>query len=170
MHNEYALRSDHGCFVQAADLDVQGGLTPQQIEEHPTLLKQLDSIRRQAGVAMELAELTSEVPVSVPKICMVASAGDISDVDLKVRAISVGQAHKAVPVTVALSVAAASRLEGSVVHRCLSAEPVDATGVTIGHASGKLMVDAKFGDDGSLNYASVLRTARRLMEGTIYWK
>lgn len=158
------------CFIQAVDLGVEDGLTPAQIESHPTLLKQLDSIRRQAGVAMGLAKATAEVPGSIPKICLVSPAGNAQSVDLRVRAISVGQPHKAIPITVALSVAAASGLEGTTVNQCVSTERVDPAGITIGHASGKLMVDAKFGQGGVLESASVLRTARRLMEGTIYWK
>lgn len=158
------------CFVQASDLGVDGGLTPSQIETHPMLLKQLDAIRRQAGVAMGLAKSITEVPGSVPKICMVAPAD--SEADLRVRAISVGQPHRAVPITVALSVAAASKLEGTTVNECFLATSLNTlpSGIEIAHASGKLMVDAKFGEDGGLVFASVLRTARRLMEGTIYWR
>ena len=158
------------CFVQAASLNVDGGLIPDDIEKHPTLLKRLDSIRRQAGVKMGLAKSLEEVPGSVPKICMVSPADGSAIVDLRVRAISVGQPHKAVPITVALSVAAASKLTGSVVHECVSSQPVDTSGVTLGHASGKLMVGAKFEQDGGLKFATVFRTARRLMDGTIYWK
>ena len=158
------------CFVQAASLDVDGGLTPDDIEKHLTLLKRLDSIRRQAGVKMGLATSLEEVPGSVPKICMVSPADASAVVDLRVRAMSVGQPHKAVPITVALSVAAASKLAGSVVHECVSSQPVDNSGVTLGHASGKLMVGANFEEDGGLNFATVFRTARRLMDGTVYWK
>ena len=158
------------CFVRAASLDVEGGLTPDEIEQHPTLLERLDSIRRQAGVKMGLAKSLEQVPGSVPKICMVSHAHESDQVDLCVRTISAGQAHKAVPITVALSTAAASQLNGSVVHECVSPEPVDPSGITLGHASSKLMVSAKFGQDNSLRFATVFRTARCLMEGTIHWK
>ncbi len=158
------------CFVAAASLNVNGGLSPDQIEQHPTLLKQLDSIRRQAGVKMGLAKTVAEVPGSVPKICLVSPADESAEVDVRVRAISVGQPHKAVPITVALACAAASKLPGSTVHDCCSESPVDPAGVTLGHASGKLIVGAKYAEDGELSYATVFRTARRLMEGVIYWK
>ena len=158
------------CFVQAASLDVDGGLTPDDIEQHPSLLKRLDSVRRQAGVRMGLAKSLEEVPGSVPKICLVSPTVDSALVDFRVRAISVGQPHKAVPITVALSAAAASKLEGSVVYSCVKSRPIHSAGVTLGHASGKLMVGAKFEDDGGLKFATVFRTARRLMDGTIFWK
>lgn len=160
------------CFVQASSFDVPGDITPDQIDKHPTLLKSLDSIRRQAAVKMGLARSEAEVAGTIPKICMVSSASGMTgqETDLTVRALSVGQPHKAVPITVALSTAAAAKLPGSTVHACLSGDPVDPIGITLGHASGKLTVQAQYGDDGELNSSTVFRTARRLMEGTIFWK
>lgn len=160
------------CFVQASSLDVAGDLTPDQIDSHPTLLQSLDSIRRQAGVKMGLAKETSNVPGSIPKICMVSpsSNGAERKSDIIVRAISVGQPHKAVPITVALSTAAAAKLPGSIVNRCTADVAIDPIGITLGHAGGTLTVQAKFDEDGQLESATVFRTARRLMEGTVFWK
>ncbi|OCT54955.1 3-methylitaconate isomerase [Cladophialophora carrionii] len=159
------------CFVQAASLDVDGAISPAEIEAHPTLLARLDSIRRQAGVKMGLAPTRADVPGSVPKICLVSRPGeDNAEMDLRVRAISVGQPHKAVPITVALACAAASKLAGSTVQECCSEHPVDSAGVTLGHSSGRLMVGAQYDEDGELRSATVFRTARRLMEGFVYWK
>ncbi|KAJ0414494.1 PrpF protein [Aspergillus carlsbadensis] len=160
-------------FVRAEDLGVEGTLTPDEITVAPGLLERLDSIRRQAGVAMGLAETTGEVPGSVPKIGMVSSpkkARDGRTVDLVVRALSVGQPHKAVPITVALALATAARLPGSTVAQVTSSDPVDPAGITIGHASGNILVGATFGADGGLEFATVFRTARRLFEGRIFWK
>lgn len=156
------------CFVKAADLQVGGGLSPDEIEQHPDLLRRLDSIRRRAAVKMGVADTPEQVPGSIPKIALVSNAG--KDCDLRVRAISVGQPHRAVPITVALSTAAAANIPGSVVEQCTSDNRVDANGITIGHASGNIMVGAKFDEIGHLKYATVFRTARRLMEGTVFWK
>ncbi|KAJ5861578.1 uncharacterized protein N7529_008888 [Penicillium soppii] len=167
-------------FVQAHSLGVQGNLTPDEITTHPGLLERLDSIRRQAGIKMGIANEPDAVPGSVPKICIVASpstdARDVEQkqtsahVDLLVRALSVGQPHKAVPITVALALAAAARVSGSTVAGVVNQEQVDSAGITIGHASGNLMVGAKFCADGALKSATVFRTARRLFEGRIFWK
>ncbi|KAJ5826979.1 hypothetical protein N7447_003742 [Penicillium robsamsonii] len=168
-------------FVQALDLGVSGNLTPDEITAHPDLLLRLDSIRRQAGVKMGIADETGEVPGSVPKICIVAAPSttdsrDIeqrqtsADVDLLARALSVGQPHKAVPITVALALAAAARVPQSTVAGVVDEDPVDSTGITIGHASGNLLVGANFDVDGALSSATVFRTARRLFEGRIFWK
>jgi 2-methylaconitate cis-trans-isomerase PrpF len=167
-------------FVQAGDLGVKGNLTPGEITAHPDLLQRLNSIRRQAGVKMGIADEPDAVPGSVPKICIVATpstdARDVeqkqtsSNVDLLARALSVGQPHKAVPITVALALAAAARVPGSTVAGVANQEQVDSAGITIGHASGNLMVGANFDADGALTSATVFRTARRLFEGRIFWK
>jgi 2-methylaconitate cis-trans-isomerase PrpF len=160
-------------FVRAEDLGVEGTLSPDEITAAPGLLERLDSIRRQAGVAMGLAGTLEEVPGSVPKIGMASSPKEASDgrgVDLVVRALSVGQPHKAVPITVALALATAARLPGSTVAEVTSSDPVDPAGITIGHASGNILVGATFGADGGLEFATVFRTARRLFEGRIFWK
>ncbi|KAB8076406.1 PrpF protein [Aspergillus leporis] len=167
-------------FVRASDLGVEGNLTPDEIEAHPGLLIRLDSIRRQAGVKMGLASTLEAVPASVPKICLVsAPVGNDRDiqqkqtasyVDVLARSISVGQPHKAVPITVALALASAARVQGSTVADVSNKHPVDEAGITIGHASGNLLVGAEFDPDGALSAATVFRTARRLFEGRIFWK
>ena len=70
--------------------------------------------------------------------------------DIRVRAISVGQPHKAVPITVALACAAASKIQGSTVRECSSEKPVDPAGLTLGHASGRLMVGSSFDEGGGV--------------------
>ncbi|KAJ5924806.1 hypothetical protein N7466_008993 [Penicillium verhagenii] len=169
-------------FVRASDLRVDGNLTPDEINAQPDLLPRLDSIRRQAGVKMGLAETPMAVTGSIPKICLVAAPSvsdsrDVEqkqtngDIDLLARALSVGQPHKAVPITVALALAAAARVSGSTVALCIAGkDPIDGAGITIGHASGNLLVGANFDADGALASATVFRTARRLFEGRVFWK
>ncbi|PSN74041.1 DUF453 domain protein [Corynespora cassiicola Philippines] len=167
-------------FVQATDLGVEGGILADAIETHPTLLQRLDSIRKQAAIAMGIAKNGNDVPGSIPKIAIVSApyshkliSSEVleeDECDVLVRAISVGQPHRAVPITVAMALAVASRLPGSTVYRNTSKTPVDQDGVTIGHNSGKLLVGANFDENGTVKDATVFRTARRLMEGTIYWR
>ncbi|POS72144.1 DUF453 domain protein [Diaporthe helianthi] len=159
------------CFVLAADLGVEGDITPHEIEDHPSLMDTLDKIRRQVGVGMGLAATVEEVPGSVPKIAIVSPYADgKSGASIVARAMSVGQPHKAIPVIVALALAAASQLPGSVVSECMSGEPARDAGLVIHHASGTLHVDAKYNVEGELEKATVFRTARRLMEGRVFWK
>ena len=163
------------CFVSAVDLGVDGAMSAQQIDEDVQLLGKLEAIRRRAAVMMGLAKTTDKAPGSVPKIAFVSPPkGDgTSRGDIVVRAMSVGQPHKAIPVTVALAVAAAAKVPNSTVAENLHAGAgarMEQEGIDISHASGSLKVGAKFDAQGHLEFATVFRTARRLMEGRVFWK
>jgi len=167
-------------FVEASELGVDGTILPDTAEADSVLLSKLESIRRKASVAMGINKDEASTPESVPKIAMVSRSvthkllsgqsieGDT--IDLVVRALSVGQPHRAVPITVALATAAAANVEGSIVYANASSSRVDPDGITLGHSSGKILVGARFDDQGSLTQATVFRTARRLMDGLVYWK
>ncbi|KAI1387016.1 PrpF protein [Hypoxylon trugodes] len=158
-------------FVAAADLGVDGTLSSQQIDENTALKEKLETIRREAAVRMGLSKTVDDVPGSVPKIGFVSRPNDVSVGNVVVRAMSVGQPHKAIPVTVALAVAAASKIPGTTVEECVvKSESGDQQGIDINHASGKLNVDAVYDSEGQLEAATVFRTARRLMEGRVFWK
>ena len=167
-------------FIQAGDLDLKGTILPDELDSHPTLHDTLESIRRKAAVAMGICKDEASTPGSIPKIAMVSRptshkllSGEViqgGTIDLVVRAFSVGQPHRAVPITVALATAAAANIKGSTVQASVSSERVDLDGITISHSSGKIMVGARFDDRGSVTHATVFRTARRLMDGFVFWK
>ncbi|KAI0009600.1 DUF453 domain protein [Xylariaceae sp. FL0662B] len=159
------------CFVPASDLDVDGTLSSQQIDDDIVLKQKLERIRCEAAVRMGLATKIDNVPGSVPKIGFVSRPNDPSVGNVVVRAMSVGQPHKAIPVTVALAVAAASKIPGTTLEESvLRSGTDDQSGVGINHASGVLNVDAGMDSNGHLEFATVFRTARRLMEGRVFWK
>jgi 2-methylaconitate cis-trans-isomerase PrpF len=156
-------------FVCASGFDVDGEVSSDEIEANSELKSKLESIRRQAAFKMGLAQDLNSVPGSVPKIAIASPKKNSTNSEINIRAMSVGQAHKAIPVTVALAVAAAAKVPGSSIAKCLgNGDSQD--GLDIYHASGRLRVDASFDVAGELTKATVFRTARRLMEGTIYWK
>ena len=167
-------------FVEAGSFEVDGAILPDAIDLHPTLHARLESIRCKASVAMGITTDEASTPSSIPKIAIVSKtkshlllSGETLEghtVDVVLRALSVGQPHRAVPITVAMAAAAAANLEGSLVHSNVSKNRVDADGITIGHSSGKIMMGAKFDEEGYLTDATVFRTARRLMDGTVYFK
>lgn len=173
-------------FVPAGEVlsgdDANGTILPDELQNRPDLLTKLESIRQQAAVKMGMAEESlNNVPPSIPKICLVSRptphrliSGEMMDegaVDVVVRAISTGQPHKALPITAGLALSAAARMEGTVVSECLRPGVRDsADEIVIGHPSGKLVVAAGYDKKGNLERATVYRTARRLMEGKVYWK
>ncbi|GAM89496.1 hypothetical protein ANO11243_075350 [Dothideomycetidae sp. 11243] len=158
-------------FVSAHALKVPGDMTPDAIDAHPALHQRLESIRRQAGVKMGLAGSSDGIPGSIPKIAIVSQSPSNASSHITVRALSVGQPHRAVPITVALSLATAVRIPGSIVNQACTNIPDRGAGLTIAHASGSITVNAEVDVDNlTVSHASVFRTARLLMKGDIFWK
>lgn len=167
-------------FVKAEDLGVDGTILPHDTDARPDLLGTLESLRKKATIAMGMAQTAEDVPPSIPKICFVSKPSshkllsgetlDPDSVDIVVRAISIGQPHKALPITSGLCVSAAAKLAGSVVNECLAEGSAEKAELVIGHPSGKLVVGASYNESGKLEKSTVFRTARRLMEGRVYWK
>jgi 2-methylaconitate cis-trans-isomerase PrpF len=103
--------------------------TPEQLDADSGVLARLESIRTKAGVLMGIAERQEDVP-SYPKVCLVGPStrhtllsGTVleeSSADVLVRVISMGNAHRAIPITISLAVAAAANTASSVVAQCLS--------------------------------------------------
>lgn len=170
-------------FVAASALAMTGVEMPDTLEQRPDLLARLEAIRVAASLRMGIARSPDEAgrKPSIPKIALVAGprqaptlAGtslDAEATDLTVRMISIGQPHRAVPLTGAMCLAVAARLEGSIVHR-LARPPASAEApVRIGQPSGVTVVAAavrRHDNAWIADSATVYRTARRLMEGVVY--
>jgi 2-methylaconitate cis-trans-isomerase PrpF len=167
-------------FVQAAQLRVHGTILPDEAEAHPDLVSRLESLRRRAAIAMGLATDEASVPEAAPKILMVSPPSPYSTLsgqtlmgdstDLIVRSLSGLGFHRALQITASLATAAAAKIDGTVVASNVAQKPMDADGITLGHPSGTLLVTAKFDATGCVSEATVFRTARRIMEGQVFWK
>ncbi|KAK4661881.1 uncharacterized protein QC763_708560 [Podospora pseudopauciseta] len=160
-----------GVFVRVDDLGVEGweGLTPGRVEGDEDLKGKLEEIR-QAGA--EMMGLDPRVE-SVPKVVMVfppevtAREGG-KGANIKCLALSMGQAHKAAPLTLALCLGAAARLEGTIPNQLAVGLDAESGVVTIEHPSGKLDVGVMV-EDGKIVSAELHRTARVLMKGKVYY-
>lgn len=167
-------------FIRASDVGVDGTILPNDFNKLPDKLALLESIRKAAAVAMGIAPNEDDVPRTIPKIGLVSMSSEhsvlsgqtlqTSQTDLVVRFLSDTQPHRAIPLTAALTTAVAARIPGTVVEQLLAPEPVMDGAITIGHASGRLQVDATMDKDGLIPVnATVYRTAKRLFEGTSFW-
>src|SRR5581483_7260482 len=171
-------------FVAAADLGKTGVELPEELEADAQFLERMERIRRAAAVRMRLAtDLDGAArSASVPKVAMVSApqaartlsghALAASDVDICVRMISVGQPHRAVPITGAVCLAVAARVPGTIPHRFCRATSGP---IRIGHPSGTTLVDAAVSTGGAggaarAEYGAVYRTARRLFEGSVLYR
>jgi 2-methylaconitate cis-trans-isomerase PrpF len=179
-------------FVAAASLGASGIEMPDELEANGALLRRLEAIRIAASLRMGIArtvEAAARIP-SIPKVAMVAPAREArtlageklaaADADVTVRMISIGQPHRAVPLTGAMCLAVASRIEGTVVHTMARPSAAPADPVRIAQPSGLTVVGAavRRGAARGENHdeprqwfaesATVYRTARRLMEGWVF--
>ncbi|OAF60735.1 hypothetical protein VC83_03483 [Pseudogymnoascus destructans] len=136
-------------FVEAESMGVSGTILPAEMGGHPDLLRRLESIRCQAAVRMGMCSRIEDTPAGVPKISLVSpptgNEGERGEggVDIVVRAVSTGDPHGAVPISVGVSVAAAAGVEGSVVARVMKGGR-RGEGVVVAHPSGRMVVDARF--------------------------
>jgi 2-methylaconitate cis-trans-isomerase PrpF len=166
-------------FVDARDLGLTGAESPEAIEARADLMALLDRIRRLAGVAMGLGATPEAVGLASPRIALVAGPlaartldGQVLDPaghDITVRMLSMERPHRAVPMTGAMGLAVACRVEGSIPH-ALATKGTRPEEIRVAHPSGALTVGAEVRQDNQgwhADSAVVFRTARRLMQGQV---
>ena len=167
-------------FVNAEDIGYQGTELQPAINGDPEALAMFETIRAYGAVKMGLYQ-TPDEPANrwhTPKVAFVAppkdyvssSGKDIkaSDVDVLVRALSMGKLHHAMMGTAAVAIATASAVPGTLVN--LAAGGGDRTSVTFGHPSGTLQVGAEASQvnaEWTATKAVMSRSARVLMEGWV---
>ncbi|EGX89261.1 DUF453 domain protein [Cordyceps militaris CM01] len=157
-----------GVFVAGASVGLDAPVAPAAIEADAPLKARLEALRRQGAALMGMDPDTE----SVPKIVLVFPAAEdaAAAADLRCQAMSMGQAHKAVPLTLALCLGAAARIEGTLPWRMMrdAGRPEHAETVRIAHPSGLVDVGTTI-VDGEIRAAKLLRTARVLMKGDVFY-
>jgi 2-methylaconitate cis-trans-isomerase PrpF len=162
-------------FVRARDLGLTGAETPAAVDADHDLCARLEKIRVEAAARMGMAE-----SAAVPKIAFVAPPHEYTALDgtryaaaehdVLARAISLGNCHRAFPLTAAMCLAVAARLGGTLVHETVNTGGTRSSDVRLGHPSGVLPLDAVVWQRDGAPWAervTVYRTARRLMEGWV---
>jgi len=167
-------------FVNAEDIGYKGTELQDDINSDPEALARFESIRAHGAVKMGLIQNIEEAAnrQHTPKVAFVAKPSDYvsssgkpigaGDVDMLVRALSMGKLHHAMMGTAAVAIATASAVPGTLVN--LAAGGGDRTHVTFGHPSGTLRVGAEAKEvDGqwTATKAIMSRSARVLMEGWV---
>ena len=172
-------------LVRAEDVGLQGTELPAQVDADKEASALLEKIRGAAAVKMgfarDLEDATAHSP-AVPKggfftapVSYTDIAGnrvDAGQMDLCARVISVFKCHKACPLTAASSIAVAAFVQGSIIEKTLGRQPEGRQAIRLGHPSGVMNVypDLEVREEGNLDVkgVAVQRTARRIMDGTIY--
>jgi 4-oxalomesaconate tautomerase len=149
--------------VRAADLDISGEEAPMELEANAELRRKLESIRLRAGSLMNLGDVAEK---SVPKMTMVSAAKNGGAIST--RTFIPHRCHSSIGVLGAVSVATACLLpEGAAA--ALADIPIGREKtLSIEHPTGEMSVIANVGDDGEVQKAAILRTARKLFDGLVY--
>ncbi len=167
-------------FVNAEDIGYQGTELREDINGNPEALARLESIRVAGALRMGLIKTAEEALTRqhTPKVAFVsqpksyrASSGkniEAGEVDLLVRALSMGKLHHAMMGTCAVAIGTAAAVPGTLVN--LAAGGGERQAVRFGHPSGTLRVgaEAKLVDgQWTVTKAIMSRSARVLMEGWV---
>ena len=167
-------------FVNAEDIGYQGTELREAINGDPTQLARFEQIRIAGALRMGLIKTAEEAAtrqhtpkiafVSPPKDYLTSSGKQVKagDVDLLVRALSMGKLHHAMMGTCAVAIGTAAAIPGTLVN--LAAGGGEREAVRFGHPSGTLRVgaQAKMVDgQWTVTKAVMSRSARILMEGWV---
>ncbi|MDN8614473.1 2-methylaconitate cis-trans isomerase PrpF [Variovorax ginsengisoli] len=167
-------------FVNADAVGYAGTELQDAINGSDAALAMFETIRAHGAVRMglirDIAEAglrqhTPKVAFVAPPAAYTASSGkpvNAADVDLLVRALSMGKLHHAMMGTAAVAIGTAAAIPGTLVN--LAAGGGERTAVRFGHPSGTLRVGAEARQvDGrwTVTKALMSRSARVLMEGQV---
>ena len=167
-------------FVNASELGYLGTELQGAINEDQPALARFETIRAHAALRMGLVERIEDAArhQHTPKVAFVSPARDYfassgkpihaGDIDLNVRALSMGKLHHAMMGTASVAIAAAAAVPGTLVNAACGGGTRDA--VRFGHPSGTLRVGADVQEVGgrwTVAKAVMSRSARVLMEGHI---
>ena len=167
-------------FLNAADIGYTGTELQDAINGDDKALAMFETLRAYGAVRMGLIEAVEQAAgrQHTPKVAFVAPPQDYtassgkpikaSEIDLNVRALSMGKLHHAMMGTAAVAIGTAAAIPGTLVN--LAAGGGDRRSVVFGHPSGTLRVGAAASQtDGAWTVDKVVmsRSARVLMEGWV---
>jgi methylitaconate Delta-isomerase len=174
-------------FIRARDVGLTGIETPAEIDADRDLLNRLERIRAAGAVRMGMASSVeaarSETPAT-PILAMVAPptayVGHLDgatvaaeDVDLVARLLFMQISHKTYAGTSTVCTGVAARIPGTVVAEAARDDVRDRIELRIGHPAGVIetesdVVLAEPGRNHGVRRATLGRTARRILDGTVY--
>ena len=167
-------------FLDAAAIGYIGTELQDAINGDNAALSMFETIRAHGALRMGLISDVAEAAgrqhtpkvafVAPPKDYLASSGKQISaaDIDLNVRALSMGKLHHAMMGTAAVAIGTAAAIPGTLVN--LAAGGGDRNSVTFGHPSGTLKVGAaasRKGGEWTVDKVVMSRSARVLMEGWV---
>ena len=168
-------------FLNAGDLGCNGTELQEAINGDSAMLQKLEIIRAHGALKMGLVDTLAEaaqrqhtpkIAFVAPANCYTASSGTLvsaDQIDLLVRALSMGALHHAMMGTAAVAIGAAAAIPGTLVN--LAAGGGELKEIKFGHPSGTMKVGAAVSNTAGewrVKQVSMSRSARVLMDGSVY--
>jgi len=168
-------------FLEAAALGYTGTELQDAVNNDAAALKKLETIRAYGALKMGLISKLEDAAARqhTPKVAWVAgpvaytsSSGkkiEAQNIDVLVRAMSMGKLHHAMMGTASVAIATAAAITGTLVN--LAAGGNEREAVCFGHPSGTLRVGSKaqlVNGDWQVSKAIMSRSARVLMQGWVH--
>lgn len=173
-------------LVRAEALHLTGTELPAEVDSNKEVAAKLEAIRGAAcvrmGFAKDLQDAAQNSP-AVPKVGFVTTPKSYTeigkkqvraeDMDVCARIISVFKCHKAVPLTSACAISVAAFVPGTLVYEIVHPDASQKT-VRVGHPSGVMTLYPYIENPTApleeirVTGVAVQRTARRIMDGTLY--
>ena len=154
------------CVVmRASDVGASGYEMREELESEalaPVRAK-IEAIRLSAGPLMKLGDVAEK---SVPKMTLVAAP--VSGGAICARVFIPHRAHASIGVLGAVTAATACLVKGSVAQALADIPAGRRKTISVEHASGEMSCVLELGEDGEVVSSALLRTARKLMDGTVY--
>lgn len=164
-------------FIKASDLGIRG-CELVELNQCKEVMEHIERIRGIAAEKLGFVENWQEARVkstAAPEAVIVSASQDYADLDGKnvkgegmdicVRSISVGQVHKAYPITGAVATGSAAKIHGTIVNDLLKYKDFET--LKLGHSSGIMSIRVN-GEGEHVESVGVVRTARRIMDGYVY--
>jgi hypothetical protein len=171
-------------FIRARDVGLSGIETPAEIDADRELLDRLERIRAAGAVRMGMASSIEAARIETPAtpiLGMVAPptqyrghldgvAVAAEDVDLVARLLFMQVTHKTYAGTSTVCTGVAARIPGTLVAEATRADAASRIELRIGHPAGVIETESEVGTgrEHDVRRATLGRTARRILDGTVY--
>lgn len=171
-------------FISAVSLGISANETPDAISADQTLIETIGEIQGKVGQRVGFYKAWNDFHLpGLPLAVILASPAEFTDVDgtrwpsgsmdLRARLVFLGKCHDSMAGTGSLCMAAASRVEGSVVNKLMERAALLTQTLRIGHPLGVMDVKvvaraATSPAETTFTALGLTRTARRLMAGNVY--
>lgn len=152
------------CVVmKATDVGITGYEDRESLDANAALKARIEAIRLAVGERMNLGDVREK---SVPKMMLVAPPRHGGAVT--VRSFIPHRAHATIGVLGAVSVATACLIEGSPAAEVAAVPLGVRKTLSVEHPTGEMSCILDLDDDGAVQSAALLRTARKLMDGVVF--